>query len=78
MHQLRRDCRPGDPGESSLDKITLAGCVLSIQGMRMMKVSCEQWHHIQEMLTNLLPQLFQRKGETLPRGKQRGRSLYGV
>jgi hypothetical protein len=46
--------------------------------MRMMKVSCEQWHHIQEMLTNLLPQLFQRKGETLPRGKQRGRSLYGV
>jgi hypothetical protein len=54
MYLLRRDCGPSDPTESSLEKIVFAGWALfQIKGLSMMKLSCEQWCHMQEMLARL-------------------------
>jgi len=54
MHQLRRDCGPGDPRESSLEKIIFAVWVISpFKGMETVRLSSEQWRPIQEMLADL-------------------------
>jgi len=53
MHLLRRDCWPGDPGKSSLEKIISRYATSLFERTRMMKLSCEQWCHLQEMLANL-------------------------
>jgi hypothetical protein len=79
MHLLRRNCGPGDHGESGLEKIVLPVGLLSIRKdendetlMRTM-VSYPGNAGQSEM-----SQLLQRKGKTLRGRKQRERSLYGV
>ena len=79
MHLLRRDRWPGNPGKSSLEKIILPVCLLPIQ----------KDENDETLMRSVVPysgnagqsemsQLFQRKGKTLPRRKQRERSLHGV
>ena len=80
MHQLRRDCRPSDPGKSSLEKIILAVCTRSIQRNEndeiLMRTGVLCSGNAGLPKASYLILLLKRK--TLQGGKQAERSLQGV